>query len=530
MRALLAERDAALAERDAALAERDAARAERDADRLSARLEIEKLKVQLAALRRDRYGRSSERLAAEIGQLEMLIGDLEEDAAEREAAEKKRRAKGRSDKPRKPALRRPLPAHLPRETVLHEPVLACRCGCTDPARLTCLGEDVTEVLEKIPARLKVIRHVRPRYACRACEAMLQAPAPALPIERGRPGPGLLAHVLVSKYLDGLPLYRLSGILAREGVEIERQTLADWVGQGAWWLRPVAAAIGAHAMARGVIWTDDTPIRVLAPGRGKTGSGRFWVYAFDPRPWGGTGPPAALYCYSPDRKGERPREHLAGFAGWLHADAYAGYDALTAKAGKSQRIIHVACWAHARRRLFEVHEATKSPIAEAGLRRIGELYAIEAAINGQPPEQRRAARQAHSKPLLEALHDWMLQQRRRLSGKSTLGKALQYALNRWDALVRYVEDGRLSIDNNLAERLLKDIAVTRKNHLFVGSDTGGQRAAIIYTIAETAKLNGLDPEAYIATVLDRLARGHTIARLDELLPWNIRLEGANDRRS
>jgi transposase len=517
LRALLVERDAVLAERDAALAERDA-------DLLSARLEIEKLKVQLAALRRERYGKSSERLAAEISQLEMLIGDLEEDAAEREtaAAEKERRAKGKSDKPRKPALRRPLPEHLPRETVLHEPVLACHCGCTDPKRLTCLGEDVTEVLEKIPARLKVIRHVRPRYACRACEAMLQAPAPALPIEKGRPGPGLLAHVLVSKYLDGLPLYRLSGILAREGVEIERQTLADWVGHGAWWLRPVAAAIGTYAMAQGVIWTDDTPIRVLAPGRGKTRIGRFWVYAFDPRPWGGTGPPAALYCYSPDRKGERPREHLAGFAGWLHADAYAGYDALTTtKGGRPQRITHVACMAHARRRLFEVYEATKSPIAEEGLRRIGELYAIEAAVNGQPPEQRRAVRQAQSKPLLDALHAWMLEQRRRLSGKSTLGKALQYALNRWDALVRYVEDGRLSIDNNLAERLLKDIAVTRKNYLFVGSDAGGQRAAIIYTIAETAKLNGLDPEAYIAAVLDRLAGGHPISRIDELLPWNFK---------
>jgi transposase len=517
LRALLVERDAVLAERDAALAERDA-------DLLSARLEIEKLKVQLAALRRERYGKSSERLAAEISQLEMLIGDLEEDAAEREtaAAEKEHRAKGKSDKPRKPALRRPLPEHLPRETVLHEPVLACHCGCTDPKRLTCLGEDVTEVLEKIPARLKVIRHVRPRYACRACEAMLQAPAPALPIEKGRPGPGLLAHVLVSKYLDGLPLYRLSGILAREGVEIERQTLADWVGHGAWWLRPVAAAIGTYARAQGVIWTDDTPIRVLAPGRGKTRIGRFWVYAFDPRPWGSTGPPAALYCYSPDRKGERPREHLAGFGGWLHADAYAGYDALTtAKAGRPQRITHVACMAHARRRLFEVYEATKSPIAEEGLRRIGELYAIEAAINGQSPEQRRAARQAQSKPLLEALHDWMLQQRRRLSGKSTLGKALQYALNRWDALVRYIEDGWLSIDNNLAERLLKDIAVTRKNYLFVGSDAGGQRAAIIYTIAETAKLNGLDPEAYIAAVLDRLAGGHPISRIDELLPWNFK---------
>src|SRR3712207_6801855 len=365
MRALLAERDAALAERDAALAERDAALAERDADRLSARLEIEKLKAQLAALRRDRYGRPSEKLSAEIGQLEMLIGDLEEDAAEREAAaaEKQRRAKGGSGDQRKPALRRPLPAHLPRETVLHEPVLACRCGCADPKRLTRLGEDVTEVLEKTPARLKVIRHVRPRYACRACEAVIQAPAPALPIEKGRPGPGLLAHVLVSKYLDGLPLYRLSGILAREGVAIERQTLADSVGHGAWWPRPVAAAIGAYTLAQGVVWTDDTPIRVLAPGRGKTRQGRFWVYAFDPRPWGGTGPPAAPYRYSPDRKGERPRGHLAGFAGWLHADAYAGYDALTAaEGGKVQRITHVACMAHARRRLFEVYEATKSPIA------------------------------------------------------------------------------------------------------------------------------------------------------------------------
>ncbi len=527
LRALLAERNTAIAERDAALAERDAALAERDAHLLNARYEIEKLKVQLAALRRERFGKSSERLAAEIGQLEMLIGDLEEDQAERNAAaEKARRTRGKSDTPRQPAVRRPLPEHLPRETILHEPVLACRCGCTDPARLTRLGEDVTEVLEKIPARLKVIRHVRPRYACRACETVLQAPAPALPIERGRPGPGLMAHVLVSKYLDGLPLYRLSGILAREGVEIERQTLADWVGHGAWWLRPLATAIGTHAMAQGVIWTDDTPIRVLAPGRGRTRLGRFWVYAFDPRPWGGPeggyGPPAAFYCYSPDRKGERPREHLAGYAGWLHADAYAGYNALTAaQGGKPQLISHVACMAHARRELFKVYESTRSPIAEEALRRIGELYAIEAAINGQSTEQRRTTRQAQSKPLLEALHEWMLQQRRRLSGKSTLGKALQYALNRWDALARYVEDGRLSIDNNLSERLLRGIAVTRKNFLFVGSDAGGQRAAIIYTIAETAKLNGLDPEAYIADVLDRLAHGHPISRLDELLPWNFK---------
>ncbi len=522
LRALLVERDAALAERDAALAERDAALAERDTDLLSARLEIEKLKVQLAALRRDRYGKSSERLAAEIGQLEMLIGDLEEDGAERNAAaEAARRAKGKPDRPRRPALRRPLPEHLPRETVVHEPILACRCGCTDPTRLTRLGEEVTEVLEKTPARLKVIRHVRPRYACRACEAVLQAPAPDLPIERGRPGPGLMAHILVSKYLDGLPLYRLSGILEREGVEIERQTLADWVGHGAWWLAPLAEAIGTYALAQGVVWTDDTPIAVLAPGRGRTRQARFWVYAFDPRPWGGTGPPAAFYRYSPDRKGERPREHLAGFAGWLHADAYAGYGALTGLRGnKPPRITHVACWAHARRRLFEVYEATKSPIAEEGLRQIGALYAVETAINGQSPEERRKERQAQSKPLLEALHAWLLAQRRRLSGKSALGKALQYALSRWEALTRYVEDGRLSIDNNLAERQLRGIALTRKNFLFVGSDAGGQRAAIIYTVAETAKLNGLDPEAYIAAVLDRLARGHPASRLSELLPWNF----------
>jgi hypothetical protein len=246
-----------------------------------------------------------------------------------------------------------------------------------------------------------------------------------------------------------------------------------------------------------------------------------VYALDPRPWGGTGSPAAIYYYSPDRKGERPREHLAGYQGWLHADAYAGYDALTgAKDGRPSQITHVACMAYARRELFKVYESTRSPIAEEALRRIDELYAIEAATNGQSPEQRRAARGIQSKPLLDALHTWMLAQRRRLSGKSTLGKALQYALNRWDALSRYVEDGRLSTDNNLSERQLRGIAVTRKNYLFVGSDAGGQRAAIIYTIAETAKLNGLDPEAYIAAVLDRLAHGHPISRLDELLPWNF----------
>jgi hypothetical protein len=271
----------------------------------------------------------------------------------------------------------------------------------------------------------------------------------------------------------------------------------------------------------VLWTDDTPIRVLAPGRGKTREARVWVYAHDPRPWNGTGPPVAFYRYSADRKGERPQGHLAGFQGWVHADGFAGYNAIwRPQQGQPPAVQHVACWAHARRYLFDEFERTRSPIAEEGLQRIQALYVIEAEINGLSPEQRHAERQARSKPLLAALQDWMEAQRRRLSGKSDLGKALQYALGRWDALMRYLDDGRLSIDNNLAERLLRGIAMTRKNFLFLGSDAGGERAAVIYTIAETAKLNGLNPEAYITTVLDRLAKGHPASKIDDLLPWNL----------
>ena len=265
----------------------------------------------------------------------------------------------------------------------------------------------------------------------------------------------------------------------------------------------------------------TPIRTLAPGNGRTRVSRFWCYAVDPQPYSGPGHPAVFYRYSADRKGERPRGHLEGFSGYLHADAFAGYQALYRGSGNQPpRIIHVACMAHARRKIFEVFDATKSPIAEEALRRIQELYAIEAEIKGQPADQRREQRQKRSKPLLDALHDWMVAQRRRLSGKTPLGKAFQYALSRWDALARYLEDGRLSIDNNLAERLLRGIAVSRKNYLFLGSDRGGERAAAIYTLIESAKLNGLDPEAYLAALLDRMARGHPINRLDELLPWNF----------
>ena len=486
----------------------------------TAGVEIAHLRAQLAALRRQQYGRSSERLDAEVAQLELRLEDLEENEAERQAAIPAPAVPGSSSRTRQKAVRKPLPDHLPRETVVHEPEVVC--GCCDRSRLARLGEDVTEVLEKIPARLKVIRHVRPRYACRVCEAVFQAPAPNLPIERGRPGPGLIAHVAVSKYCDGLPLYRQSVILAREGVEIDRVTLADWIGRAAWWLAPLARLIGSTVMAQPVLHTDDTPIRTLAPGTGKTQLSRFWVYAMDPRTHAGPGPPAAFYRYSPDRKGERPRDHLSGFSGIIHADAFAGYDALyRAQPDSPARIQHAACWAHARRKLFEVHESTRSPIAEEALRRIQALYQVEAEITGLPTLERLAQRQARSTPLLAELRTWMEAQRRRASGKTVLGKALQYALTRWEALARYAGDGRLAIDNNLAERLLRGIAISRKNFLFVGSDAGGDRAAVLYTLIETAKLNGLNPEAYLAYVIDLLARGHLTTRLAELLPWNCK---------
>ena len=466
-------------------------------------------------------GRCS-RLDAEIAQLELRLEDLEGNEAEHQAARANPASPVAPSRPRGRAVRKPLPDHLPRETVLHEPEIAGNCGSCDPRRLAKLGEDTTEVLEKVPARLKVIRHVRPHYACRVCKAVFQALAPDLPIKRGRPGPGLIAHVAVSTYCDGLPLFRQSVILAREGVEIDRVTLADWIGRAAWWLSPLARLIGTTVLAQPMLHTDDTPLRTLAPGIGKTRLARFWVYAANPRAYAGSGPPAAFYCYPPDRKGERPREHLAGLSSMMHADAFAGYDALyRPEPGKPAPIQHAACWAHARRKLFEVHEATKSPIAEEALRRIQALYQVEAGITGRSCADRQAERQARSKPLLDDLKTWMQAQRRRASSKTALGKALQYALARWEALTRYADDGRLAIDNNLAERLLRGIAVTRKNFLFLGSDKGGDRAAILCTLIETAKLNGLNPEAYLAYAIDQLARGHLASRISELLPWNCK---------
>jgi transposase len=510
-----------IAELRALLAEREAELAVARAELTGARLRIEQYQAQLAKLRRMQFGRSSEKLDAQIAQLELLLEDLEEGEAAR-TAPAATRGPDPTGRERRQPVRRPLPDHLPREEVMHHPGSVCpSCGGTHFSRL---GEDVTEVLEKVPARLKVIRHIRPKLSCRSCETILQAPAPDLPIEKGRPGPGLIAGVVVGKYLDGLPLYRQSTILLREGVEIERATLADWVGHVAWWVAPLAELIGAHVLAAPVLHTDDTPIAVLAPGNGKTRTGRLWAYVLDERPWQGGRAPAAYYRFSPDRKGERPRDHLALFRGVIQADAFAGYEALARsaveRAGRGPpRLTHAACWAHARRKFYDVFEATKSPIAEEALKRIGELYAIEAEIAGHPADTRLAARRTRAVPILDALHDWLVGQRRRLSSKNALARAIQYALSRWEALMRYAGDGRLAIDNNVAERALRGVAITRKNFLFLGSEAGGERAAILYTVLESAKLNGLDPEAYLADAIDRLARGHPINRLDELLPWN-----------
>jgi transposase len=490
-------------------------------------LHIEKLKMQLAALRRARFGRSSEKLDHEIEQLELLIGELEENVAADEARARAPDPATGGDpaqpvnpRSRRQPVRTPLPSHLPRQTVVHEPPCTCAgCGGTTFSRI---GADEREVLEYVPASFKVIRHVRPKLSCRACETIMQAPMPTLPIERGRPGPGLIAHVLVSKFCDHQPLHRQSGIYAREGVELDRATLADWVGQAEFLLAPLAEAIGRHVRAGPVLHADDTTVPVLAPGRGKTKTGRLWVVVRDQGPWGSDVPPAAFYRYSADRKAIHAEALLGSCRGFLHADGYSGFDRLyrPVKPGGEPPLIEVACWSHARRGFYEVHHATASPIALEALERIAALFAIERAMRGQPPERRAAVRQEHARPTLEQLKAFLETSLRQVSGKSALAKAIRYALSRWKALTRYISDGRLEMSNNAAERAMRSPVLGRRNYLFCGSDAGGQRAACIYTIIETCKLNDIDPQAYLADILSRIA-DHPIQRIDELLPWRWR---------
>jgi transposase len=470
------------------------------------RAEIERLKMMIAKLRRAQFGRSSEQLEAMIDQLQLSLEELEVSQTELTPPT--------VSPPRTVSRRKPLPEHLPREIHVHQPESQCS-GCGGQLRQ--LGEDVSEVLEYVPARFKVIRHVRPKWVCRCCEHIAQVPAPSRPIARGLAGPGLLAHVLVSKFVDHLPLYRQSEIYAREGVNLERSTLADWVGQSSQLLRPLINALERHVMSGHKVHADDTPIGVLAPGNGKTKTARLWTYVRDDRPAGDSTPPAVWFAYSPDRKGLHPRAHLKDFSGVLQADGYAGF----AQLYDSGTIQEAACWAHARRKFYDVYKDQASPLAALALQRIAVLYAIESEIRGQPPNQRKAVRQSRASPLLEQLYAWLNQTLAQVSKKSTLGGAILYALNRWQALARYCDDGRIEIDNNAAERALRAVALGRKNYLFAGSDTGGERAAAIYSLMGSAKLNGLNPQSYLTYVLERIAE-HPINRVDELLPWNVSL--------
>jgi transposase len=486
-------------------------------------LEIEKLKFQLAKLRRMQFGRSSERVTRQIEQLELQLEELEAGEAEeinKAAAEDRPLPLRETNRPK----RKPLPDHLPRQEVVHEPPEDGACSC--PAcggSMARLGEDVTEVLDYIPGRFRVIRHVRPKYACRHCDAITQAPAPALPTPRGRAAPGLLAHLLVSKYTDHLPLYRQSEIYARDRVDLDRSTLSDWVGQAVWLLQPIVEGIRRHVFAAEKIHGDDTPVPVLEPGRGRTRTGRLWVYVRDDRPFCGTAPPAAAYFYSPDRGGEHPATHLADFRGFLQADGYSGFTALyeprqaVPDATPTAAITEVACWAHCRRKVFDVWEATKSSVAKAALDKIAEFYVIEDKARFAPPDERLAQRAA-TLPLLEAFFAWAQATEPKLSARSELAQALRYMITRRTALTRFASDARLEIDNNIAENAMRGIALGRRNWLFAGSDAGGTRAASMYSLLHTAKLNDVNPEAYLTNTLARIADGHPINRISELMPW------------
>ena len=487
---------------------------------------IETLRLRILRLKRQRFGRSSEKIEREIAQLELALEDLGVALSTQQAAANTAppapvpsgEDKGSEAKtPRRRGVR--VTGPISRRRVVLDPGDTCP-DCGGPLRE--VGEDISKLVELIAARLEVIETARLKKSCRCCEKIVQVPLPSKPIARSQAGPGLLAHILVAKYDDHLPLYRQCEIFARQGFEVPRSTLIDWTGQAIRTLRPLVAALKMHVFSSSRLHTDDTPVPVLDPGskRNKTREGRLWVYVLDERPHGGANPPAAAYFYSPDRKAIHPQSHLRGFTGILQADAYAGYQQFYQPDPLSGgvRMREAACWAHLRRDIHDFYKSTGSPIAREALDRIGELYDIERKINGEQPGLRFAVRQRESAPRISALKVWFEEQVALLPPKHDLAKAFLYGLNRWASFTLFLEDGTVAIDNNAAERAIRPITLGRRNWLFAGSDAGGENAADILSLIETAKLCGVNPENYLADVLARI-NDHMVNRIAELLPWN-----------
>ncbi len=490
----------------------------RDTERSEAQAEIDSLRHLIKTLQRSQFGRRSERL--DNDQLQLGLEDLDADIA--------RAVSGLPETQNKTAEPQQdtsgclsLPDHLEREDERLDIEGRSCPGCGGIIHE--IGESISEMLDYVPARLRVIRICRPKYGCRSCGTIHQAPAPERPITKGLASPGLLAQVLVSKYCDHTPLYRQSEIFARHGVTLNRSTLANWVGGAAWWLEPLRDRLATHVFASTKLFADDTTLPVLDPGRGRTRTGRLWVYARDDRPWGGSDPPAAVYFYTPDRKAERPVTHLKTFNGVLQVDGYQGFERLTTDGN----IVLAACWAHARRKFYDVHQATQSPIAAEVLRRIGELYATEKDIRGQAAEARQRVRDTRSRPLVDDLRTWLDAQLTRVPARSSLAKAIRYTLTRWPALCRFLDDGRIELDTNTVERAIRPITLGRKNHLFAGSQGGAERWAIITSLITTAKLNHVEPYTYLKEVINRLSKGHPMSQIDNLLPWNWKTQDSEN---
>lgn len=493
---------------------------------------IAHFKLQIAKLKREQYGPSAERTRRLLAQMELQLEDLEADAAEDDLVAETAAAKTTNVTAfeRKKPVRKPFPDHLPRERVVVP--APCSCPACGGSRLSKLGEDVTETLEVIPRAWKVIQTVREKFACRDCEKITQPPAPFHVVPRGWAGPSFLAMLLFEKYGQHQPLNRQADRFAREGVPLSVSTLADQVGAAAFALMPVFRQIEAHVFGAERLHGDDTTVPVMA--KGKTDTARLWDYVRDDRPFGGSDPPAVVFYYSRDRRGEHPQAHLASWSGILQADAYAGYGELYAPDRLAGPILEAGCFAHARRKFFELADVEGAarkksrgekagiiyPIALEAVQKLDALFDIERGINGKSADERLAVRQELSAPLMAELHDWLNEQLAKLSRSHDLTKAINYMLRRWNAFTRFLDDGRVCLSNNSAERSLRCVPLGRKSWLFCGSDRGGQRAAVAYSLIQTCRLNDVDPQAWLADVLARIA-DHPISRLDELLPWNWR---------